>query len=88
MSDETKNSDETLPEDLKFEAALKELEEIVEKLESGELELESCLEKFSRGTKLVKFCETKLTETSRQLEILQKTGPDSAEFQTFEPDDE
>ncbi len=75
-----------LPDDLKFEGALAELEGIVEKLETGELDLEDCLKQFQKGTALAKFCEKRLNETAKQLEILRKTGPASAEFQAVEPD--
>lgn len=86
MSDKkkTENVDADM-EGVKFEQALKELEDIVEKLETGDLELETCLERFERGTKLLKLCKGKLNETARKLEILRKTGENDAEFQEFEP---
>jgi exodeoxyribonuclease VII small subunit len=80
MMDE-KDKEIKLPDDLKFEQALTQLEEIVDKLESGEMELEECLEKFKLGATLARFCETRLNETAKQLEILRKTGPNTAEFQ-------
>ncbi|HBT20449.1 MAG TPA: exodeoxyribonuclease VII small subunit [Peptococcaceae bacterium] len=43
-----------------FEAALKRLEEVVSKLENGELPLEEALECFKEGIKLVKICNEKL----------------------------
>ncbi len=59
--------DEAL-EDLGFEAALTELEEIVTELEEGELSLEQALEKFKRGMALKQFCERKLGEAEAQIE--------------------
>ncbi len=59
--------DEAL-ENLEFEAALTELEEIVAELEEGELSLEQALEKFKRGMALKELCERKLTEAEAQIE--------------------
>jgi exodeoxyribonuclease VII small subunit len=83
-----KKSEESVDKDLEsinFEQALKELEDIVGKLENGDLELENCLKSFERGTKLLHLCEGKLNQTARKLEILRKTGDNKAEFQEFEP---
>ena len=55
-----------------FETALKKLEEIVKKLETGELSLESALALFEEGIKLSRFCHTKLEEAERRVEILLK----------------
>jgi exodeoxyribonuclease VII small subunit len=55
-----------------FEAALKRLEDIVKKLETGELSLDSALELFEEGIKLSRFCHTKLEEAERRVEILLK----------------
>ena len=48
-----------------FETALKRLEEIVKKLENGELSLDSALQLFEEGIKLSRFCHTKLEEIGR-----------------------
>jgi len=55
---------------LKFEAALKRLEEIVSKLESGELELEKSIELFEEGVKMAKTCQKKLDEAEKKIEKL------------------
>lgn len=55
-----------------FEAAMKRLEEIVEKMESGEAELDKSLELFEEGIKLVKICSQKLDEAKKKVEILTK----------------
>jgi len=47
-------------EELSFEAALKELEEKVSKLEEGDLPLEEALECFKEGVRLIKICNEKL----------------------------
>lgn len=58
--------------DKKFEEALEELEKVVERLESGELSLEDSLAAFEEGVKLVRFCNQKLTEVERKIELLVK----------------
>lgn len=54
----------------KFEAALAELEAVVEQLESGELSLEDSLAAFEKGVGLVRFCNQKLNDVEKKIEIL------------------
>jgi exodeoxyribonuclease VII small subunit len=54
----------------KFEAALEDLENVVEQLESGDLSLENSLATFEKGVRLVKFCNQKLTEVEKKIELL------------------
>ena len=56
----------------KFESALEELEEVVEQLESGELSLEDSLTAFEKGVGLVRFCNQKLNEVEKKIEMLVK----------------
>ena len=58
--------------DQKFEAALEELEQVVEQLESGELSLEDSLSAFEKGIGLVRFCNHKLSEVEKKIEMLVK----------------
>ncbi|MBI3950430.1 MAG: exodeoxyribonuclease VII small subunit [Acidobacteria bacterium] len=53
-----------------FEAALKELEGIVEQLERGDLPLEKSLELFERGITLTRICQKRLDEAERKVEML------------------
>jgi exodeoxyribonuclease VII small subunit len=53
-----------------FEDSLKELENIVSKLESGELALEQSLEQFEVGTKLYKECKDQLSIAEKKIAIL------------------
>ena len=71
-----------------FETALKKLEEIVKKLENGELSLDSALELFEEGVKLSRFCHTKLEDAERRVEILLKNGSGQAKAVPFESEDE
>jgi exodeoxyribonuclease VII small subunit len=57
-----------------FETALKRLEEIVRKLESGELSLDAALELFEEGIQLSRFCHAKLDSAERRVEILLKNN--------------
>lgn len=60
------------PEKQQFETALEDLEKVVERLESGELSLEESLAAFEDGVRLVKFCNQKLTEVEKKIELLMK----------------
>jgi exodeoxyribonuclease VII small subunit len=58
--------------DKKFESALEELESVVEQLESGDLSLEDSLAAFEKGVGLVKYCNQKLSEVEKKVELLIK----------------
>lgn len=53
-----------------FEEALKGLEEIVAKLESGETRLEESIRLFEEGMRLSAFCQKRLDEADRRIELL------------------
>jgi exodeoxyribonuclease VII small subunit len=72
---------------LKFEEALKQLEEIVEKLESDSIELEEAAELFEKGTKLSNFCQAKLEETKRKIEIVKTNENGEKILKNFEEDE-
>ncbi|MBM4262009.1 MAG: exodeoxyribonuclease VII small subunit [Deltaproteobacteria bacterium] len=55
-----------------FEAALENLEQLVEQLESGDLPLEDSLAAFEKGVALVKYCNQKLGEVEKKIELLTK----------------
>jgi exodeoxyribonuclease VII small subunit len=71
-----------------FETALKRLEEIVKKLENGELSLDSALELFEEGIKLSRFCHTKLEQAERKVEILLKNNSGQPRAVPFETENE
>ncbi len=54
----------------KFEDDLKDLEEIVSRIDSGELALEESISAFERGVALVKALNQKLDEVERKVEML------------------
>lgn len=55
---------------LKFEAAIEDLEHVVEQLESGDLSLEDALAAFEKGIGLVRYCNQKLSEVEKRVEFL------------------
>ncbi len=55
-----------------FEEAMKQLEQIVQELESGDLPLEKAISKFEEGIQLSKFCSKKLDETEKKVTVLLK----------------
>jgi len=57
-----------------FEKSMGRLEEIVKKMDAGELDLEQMIAHFEEGQKLLKFCTGKLEEVERRIEILVKKG--------------
>ena len=71
-----------------FETALKRLEEIVKKLENGELSLDSALQLFEEGIKLSRFCHTKLEEAERRVEVLVKNSSGQPRAVAFESENE
>ena len=60
-----------IPEDiqkLSFEVALKALEEIVTRLESGDISLEESIETYTKGTNLKRHCEARLKAAQAKIE--------------------
>ena len=62
-------TDDMKPKD--FEDALQKLEGIVKELEGGELSLESSLARYEQGVRLARFCNGKLEEAEKRIEVLQ-----------------
>lgn len=59
---------------LSFEAALKELEGIVARLEQGQVDLEDSIALYERGQALKAHCETKLKAAEGRLEKIVQNG--------------
>jgi exodeoxyribonuclease VII small subunit len=57
-----------LPEN--YEAALAELEGLVERMEDGSLNLEASLSAYRRGAALVAFCQQQLEKVEQQVRVL------------------
>ena len=74
----TRSEPETLPiESLSFETALRELEQIVGRLEQGEVDLEDSINLYERGQALKAHCEKKLKGAEARLEKI-VLGPEGA----------
>jgi exodeoxyribonuclease VII small subunit len=54
-----------------FEQAMAELEQLVEKMEAGELPLEASVAAYKRGSELVKFCAAQLDKVDTQVKMLE-----------------
>ena len=60
-----------MPEDkMKFEDAMKRLEEILRFLEGGNADLDSSLSAFEEGVRLVKFCNSELDRAEKRVKLL------------------
>lgn len=56
-----------------FEQSMTELEDIVSKLEAGDITLDASLELFEKGIKLANFCQKKLDEAEKKVKVLTST---------------
>ena len=56
----------------RFEDALSKLEKVVSKLEEGDIPLEESLKLFEEGIRLSRFCNQRLDEAEKKVEILLK----------------
>ena len=55
---------------IKYEQAVRELEEIVGKMENDELDIDQLSEQLKRAKQLVKLCKDKLTKTDEEIKKL------------------
>lgn len=67
-----------------FEAQIQSLEEIVAKLEKGELSLDDSLSHFEEGVKLTRECQKTLDKAQQKVEILTKGSGELASFNSDE----
>ncbi len=68
---------------LSFEQAMKELEDIVRRLESGQVKLDEAVSAYERGAALKAHCESKLAEAKTKVEKITGSGKNLG----LEPDD-
>lgn len=71
------------PTPLSFEKSLEKLEEIVKKLESGELSLEDSIKAFEEGVLLAQNCGKKLDQAEKKVEILLSSKEGSSTKEPF-----
>ncbi len=55
-----------------FEMAMKQLEQIVQDLETGDMPLEKAIKKFEEGIKISKYCSEKLDESEKKITLLMR----------------
>ena len=67
-------------ENLSFEESLEKLEEIVNKLESGDVPLDDAIDEFNNAMQLVKICENKLSSAE---ESIAKIVKDNGQIEDF-----
>lgn len=70
-------------QELKFETAIADLEQIVEQLESGDLSLEDSLAAFEKGVGLVRYCNQKLSDVEKKVELLVKDKEGQLQLKAF-----
>lgn len=69
-----------------FEKSLEELENLVNKMEQGDLTLEQSLKEFERGVELTRQCQKALQDAEQKVEILLQKSAD-AELSPFSDDE-
>jgi len=74
--------------ELKFEEALKKLENIVEDLEKGDLTLDEALKKYQEGIDLSRSCSARLENAKKKIDILSKNKKGDMELKPFEKKNE
>ena len=57
-----------------YEAALQELEQLIEQIESGQMPLEQMLAGYQRGASLLAFCRSRLDAVQEQIKVLDEGG--------------
>ncbi|MDP2681630.1 MAG: exodeoxyribonuclease VII small subunit [Deltaproteobacteria bacterium] len=73
--------------EIKFEDALKRLEEIVDALEKGDIPLEKSLKIFEEGVRLSRLCNKMLDKAEKKVEILMRSENGELEARPFEPEE-
>ena len=57
--------------EIKFEAALAELERIVQAMEEGRMSLEESITAYRRGSELLNHCQQQLSDAERKIQVLE-----------------
>ncbi|WP_059020022.1 exodeoxyribonuclease VII small subunit [Vibrio coralliirubri] len=75
------------PENMSFEAAIEELDGLVDQLENGDLALDDALKKFERGISLARAGQSKLNDAEQRVSILLQND-ENVELSDFNPQPE
>ena len=62
------------PKDISFEEALANLEEIVQRMESGDAPLDSLVQNYEKGVKLLKICRDKIEGAEMKIKEAQTSS--------------
>jgi exodeoxyribonuclease VII small subunit len=75
------------PKEAGFESTLAELEELVARMEAGDLPLEEALRNFERGVRLTRECQAALQAAQQRVQVLTQraSGPVLEDFNPTEP---
>jgi exodeoxyribonuclease VII small subunit len=71
-------------EDMSFEDSLEKLEEIVNKLENGDVPLDEAIDEFKKAMDLVKLCENKLNSAEEAIAKIVQDNNEIVEFNSNE----
>lgn len=58
-------------EDMKYEEAVHQLEEIVQKMENGEYSIDEIAVQLQTAQRIIKLCKDKLTKTEQEIQKIQ-----------------
>ena len=61
-------------EKMTFEDAMKELENLVDSLDKGDVSLDEAIAAYDRGSQLKDHCQKKLNEAKMKVETIQSSG--------------
>lgn len=71
-------------ENLSFEESLEKLEEIVNKLENGDVPLDDAIDEFNKAMQLVKICNSKLNAAEESIAKIIKENGEIVDFNQSE----
>ncbi|KYG30950.1 exodeoxyribonuclease VII small subunit [Alkalihalobacillus trypoxylicola] len=75
---------EKLKEELSFEDAMSQLEEVVERLEQGDVPLDEAIAMFQKGMELSKNCHLKLEQVEKKMDKILHPDGEIEEVQLME----
>ena len=70
-----------------FEKSFQQLESIVKRLEAEELPLDEALQLFEEGIRLSRFCNQKLEEVEKKIELILADAKGQPRVEVFEPEE-
>lgn len=69
-----------------FEDAMRRLEEIAERMESGEINLEEAVDRYEEACALVAHCRAKLAHAEQRIRVVQQNADGSVRVDPLNPD--